>query len=162
MEYPEKNKNITRYFFEAPKEVVFEAFTDAHKLSRWWGPHGFTSPVADFEARPGGRIHVDMRGPDGAVYPMHGTVEEIEPPDRLVITTAGFTDESGAPQLIVRNSLTFEEENGGTTVTSEAVIIKASQRVRKEAEGMEAGWRESQEKLEDFLARSRAASHLSR
>lgn len=158
----ENTEHVIRYSFAAPKSVVFNAFIDAHKLARWWGPHGFTNPVADLDPRPGGAISVDMRGPDGKMYPMQGTVDEIEEPDLLVLTTTAMPDESGEPQLVVKNSLMFDQENGRTTLTSRAVIQKASSAAKEAAGGMEEGWRQSMEKLADYLTKARAGSHLGR
>lgn len=59
--------------FDAPRELVFKAWTDAKQLAEWWGPKGFTNPVCDIDVRPGGAIRIDMTGPDGTVYPMGGT-----------------------------------------------------------------------------------------
>jgi uncharacterized protein YndB with AHSA1/START domain len=59
---------ITR-IFDAPRELVFKMFTDPRHLARFWGPTGFTSIVREMDPRPGGAFRIDMRGPDGGVYP---------------------------------------------------------------------------------------------
>jgi len=60
---------ITREF-DAPRELVWKACTEAKQVAQWWGPHGFTAPICEWEARPGNKIYVVMRGPDGTDYPM--------------------------------------------------------------------------------------------
>ena len=65
-ESAEHQLRITRVF-DAPREVVFKAWTDPQLLAQWWGPKGFTNPVCELDARPGGAIRVHMRGPDGTV-----------------------------------------------------------------------------------------------
>src|ERR1700722_3962453 len=75
-ESAERELKITRVF-DAPREVVFKAWTDPKLLAQWWGPKGFTNPVCELDARPGGAIRVHMRGPDGTVYPMGGMFHEI-------------------------------------------------------------------------------------
>src|SRR5436190_8252782 len=66
---PQRELVLTRVF-DAPREVVFRAWTDPERLAQWWGPRGFTNPRCEWDARPGGAIRVDMKGPDGTVYPM--------------------------------------------------------------------------------------------
>src|SRR6266576_3421118 len=70
------NLVLTRVF-DAPRELVFKAWTDTKHMAQWWGPNGFTNPVCELDARAGGAIRIDMRAPDGAVYPMKGVFEEI-------------------------------------------------------------------------------------
>src|SRR3546814_19625484 len=69
----------------APREQVFALWTKTEHLAKWWGPAGFTNPVCELDARPDGRLTIDMTAPDGTVYPMGGVVEEILPPQRLVL-----------------------------------------------------------------------------
>ena len=67
--YAERELTITRVF-DAPRALVFQAWTDAKHLAQWWGPRDFTNPVCEIEARAGGAIRIHMRGPDGVVYKM--------------------------------------------------------------------------------------------
>src|SRR5437016_4897301 len=67
---------ITRDF-DSPREVVFDAWIDPKHVQQWWGPHGFTNPRCEWDAQPGGNVRVDMRGPDGTVYPMTGQFHEV-------------------------------------------------------------------------------------
>ena len=69
--------SITR-IFDAPRAVVFKVWTESEHVAKWWGPYGFTNPVCEVDARPGGAIRIDMRGPDGVVYPMGGIFHEID------------------------------------------------------------------------------------
>lgn len=78
--------------FDAPRERVFEMFTTAAHLQKWWGPKMVGVSVAEFEARPGGRILLGERGPDGATLYIAGVVREIERPSRVVIAIH-FADE---------------------------------------------------------------------
>jgi uncharacterized protein YndB with AHSA1/START domain len=58
---------ITRVF-DAPRKLVFKAWTDPKHVAQWWGPNGFTNPVCELDVRPGGAIRIDMHGPDGTIY----------------------------------------------------------------------------------------------
>src|ERR1700689_4045546 len=83
---------ITRVF-DAPRNIVFAAWTDAKQLAQWWGPTGFTNPVCEIDVRPGGAIRIDMRAPDGTIYPMTGVFVEIVPLERIVFTSFALDKE---------------------------------------------------------------------
>ena len=69
----------------APREVVFEAFTEVRHLSRWWGPEGFTTTTRAFEFRVGGEWDFVMHGPDGTDYQEWISWTEIAPPERIAL-----------------------------------------------------------------------------
>src|ERR1700761_152564 len=92
-ERTESELTITRVF-DAPRALVFGAWTDPVQLAQWWGPQGFTHPVCEFDARTGGRFRIHMRAPDGTLYPMEGEIREITPPERLAFTNIAV-DEDG-------------------------------------------------------------------
>ena len=143
---------ITRTF-DAPREIVFKMWTDPRHMAQWWGPHGFTNPVCELDVRPGGAIRIDMRGPDGTVYPMTGIFQEIAKPERLVFTAEAL-DQNGAVALEVLNTVTFEEKNGKTTLTLQARVTKVIGEGASYLEGMEAGWTQSLERLDDHLMKA--------
>jgi uncharacterized protein YndB with AHSA1/START domain len=82
----------------APRGLVFKAWTDPEQVARWWGPRGFTNPVCELDARVGGLIRIDMRGPNGAIYPMKGLFHEVVEPERLVFTGTALEDAHAAHQ----------------------------------------------------------------
>src|SRR5262249_32126618 len=90
----------------APRALVWQAWTDPAHLAQWWGPHGFTNKVLACEPRRGGKLRIDMQGPDGAVYPMAATFETVAPQERLVLLGTAL-DEHGKPVLEVRQTITF-------------------------------------------------------
>jgi uncharacterized protein YndB with AHSA1/START domain len=144
---------ITRVF-DAPRELVYKAWTDQRLLARWWGPRGFTNPVCEIDVRPGGGIRIDMTGPDGTVYPMKGLFHEIAPPGRLVITTSAFEDVGGKALLEVLNTVTFAELVGKTELTMHAVVVKSSPETEAALDGMEEGWSQSLDRLAEELAKA--------
>ena len=75
---------------EIPATVaqVFAAFSDPARLSRWWGPAGFTNTFSVCEFKPGGRWSFIMHGPDGSNYPNENVFAEIEPPGKVVVRHA--------------------------------------------------------------------------
>jgi len=142
--------------FAAPRQLVFAAWTDPKHLQHWWGPHGFTNPQCVFEARPNGRVRIDMRGPDGTVYPMGGQVVEIRPPDHLVFHCFPL-DEQEKPLFSVRNEVHFNEEAGHTTVMLEATVTQITSQGSPHLGGMEVGWSQSLERLGTLIAELLAA-----
>ena len=132
--------------FDAPREVVFRAWTDPERLKRWWGPKGFTNPVCEVDVRPGGTIRIHMRAPDGVVYPMTGAFVEIVEPERLVFSSAAL-DKNGETLFEILNTVTFAEEGGKTKLTVRASVSKVRGEAAPHLAGMEQGWSESLDRL---------------
>jgi len=141
---------ITTRIFDAPREVVFKAWTDPKQLQRWWGPKGFTNPVCEVDVRPGGAIRIHMRAPDGTVYPMTGVFHEIVAPERLVFTSSAL-DGNGDPLFEVLNTVTFAEEGGKTKLTVQASVSKVKGHAAPHLAGMEQGWSMALDRLAEEL-----------
>jgi uncharacterized protein YndB with AHSA1/START domain len=137
---------VVKHTFDAPRDVVFKAWTDPKYVAKWWGPHGFTNPVCELDVRPGGSLRIHMRGPDGTVYPMAGVYKEIIKPERLVFTSVPL-DEKGEPIFEVLNIVTFVETDRKTLVTVDARVVKATPEADVYLQGMEEGWSQSLERL---------------
>ena len=75
---------VTTRVFNAPRELVFKAWTDPEKLVQWWGPKGFTNTFQEFDMRPGGFWRFVMHGPDGRNYPNESVFVEVVKPERIV------------------------------------------------------------------------------
>jgi uncharacterized protein YndB with AHSA1/START domain len=148
----EREITITRVF-DAPRALVFKAWTDATVLAQWWGPKGFTNPVCEIDARVGGALRIHMRAPDGSIYPMKGEIREFVPPERLAFTNIAV-DEAGNAIIEGFTTVTFADEAGKTRLTlhtrGSAVVEKAVAYLQ----GMEMGWTMSIDKLQALLARS--------
>lgn len=149
----ERELVITRVL-DAPRALVFRAWTDPKQVAQWWGPHGFTNPVCELDVRPGGAILIHMRGPDGVVYPDKGVFHEIEEPGRLVFISGAVENEEGNPQLEVLNTVTFSDLGSKTTLTMHARVLKATPEVAGALAGMEEGWSQSLDRLAEQLAKS--------
>ena len=87
-------QQVIERVFDAPRELVWRAWTDPEWFVRWWGPGPFTSPTVQMDLRPGGRFVWVMRDPDGKDYYTVGEYREITPPERLVYTDS-FGDAEG-------------------------------------------------------------------
>jgi len=137
---------------DAPRELVFKAWTDPKQMAQWWGPRYFTNPVCEMDVRPGGAILIHMRAPDGVVYPMKGVFHEVVEPERLVFTSSALEDDEGNPQMEDLTTVTFEEADGKTRLTVRAVVTKAEPAAAGALEGMEEGWSQSLDRLTEFLS----------
>jgi uncharacterized protein YndB with AHSA1/START domain len=140
---------ITR-MFDAPRRQVFLMWTKPERIAQWWGPHGFTNPLCEVDARPGGAMRIHMRAPDGVVYPMNGTFREVAAPERLVFASVA-EDQDGSALLETLSTVTFEEQAGRTTLTVEASAVPLVPKAAAMVDGMEAGWTQSLERLGDSL-----------
>jgi uncharacterized protein YndB with AHSA1/START domain len=136
--------------YDAPRELVFKVWTNPKHLAEWWGPHGFTNPVCEIDARPGGAILIHMKGPDGIVYPMDGTYQEISAPERLVFISAAL-DDSGNRLFEILNTVTFAEQGGKTKLTLKASVSKITTDAWKYLDGMDQGWSQSLERLGEYV-----------
>lgn len=100
---------------DAPRERVFEAFTDPALVAQWWGPDDDLTDGADIDARQGGRYVVNMSGQNGEDFSMRGEIVELSPPHRIVIRfTRTFEDGSSRSTLL---TLTLEEKGTGSRLT---------------------------------------------
>ncbi len=144
--------------FHAPRELVFQAWTDAKRMKNWWRPNGFTSLVCELDPRPGGAIRIDLRAPDGSVSSNRGTVREIVPPERLVLAMC-VRDAEGNTILEGVTTVTFTEESGKTRLTLHVRIENATpELLAMHMVGMENGWNQ----LLDHFAKdlSESKEHL--
>jgi uncharacterized protein YndB with AHSA1/START domain len=108
---------ITR-IIDAPRELVFEAFTDVRHLSQWWGPEGFTTTTRSFEFRVGGEWDYVMHGPDGTDYPNWISWTEIVPPERLALRHGEYAGDPNAFESV----LTFTADGAATRIEMRTVF----------------------------------------
>jgi uncharacterized protein YndB with AHSA1/START domain len=148
----ERTMTITR-IFDAPRELVFRMWTEPEHMAEWWGPQCFTNPVCELDARPGGKILIHMRGPDGVVYPMTGIFREVVAP-KLIVFTAFAEDIDGNRLLESLTTVTFEAQGKKTKLSVNATGKGLAPIAPQMLAGMEAGWTQSLEKLADLLAKS--------
>lgn len=141
---------MVKHRFAARREIVFKAWTDPAYVAQWWGPHQFTNPVCELDIRPGGRLRIHMRGPEGTIYPMTGIYREVVEPERLVFTSTPL-DDDGKPIFEVLNTVTFVEDGQGTLVTLHARVLKTTAEAEMYLQGMEAGWTQTLERLAQFV-----------
>jgi uncharacterized protein YndB with AHSA1/START domain len=137
--------------FDAPRHLVWKAWTDPQHLAQWFGPKGFTNPVCEVDARPGGTLRITMQSPDGTLYPMIAVYDEVIEQERLVRTTS--VEHDGNVSFDIRQVTTFAERDGKTELTLQAFILRSTPESADAIGGMEIGWSMSLDKLEALLAR---------
>jgi uncharacterized protein YndB with AHSA1/START domain len=153
----ERELVITR-ILHAPREMVFRAWSEPERVTKWWGPKSFTTPFYQTDFRVGGKLRMCMRSPEGRDYWGVGLFLEIVEPERIVYTDS-FSDEQGnvvpatyygmsqdfPPEMLV--TVTFEEQGDNTLLTLEHKGIPAGE----DRDGAREGWGESFDKLSEYL-----------
>jgi len=157
----EGNVLILERVFKAPRQLVFQAFSDAEHLKHWWGPRGWTLPVCNIDFRPGGVWHYCMKCEDreqGDFYGMEswgkGVYSEIVAGEKIVYKDY-FSDAEGNenPELPATDIvLLFEDHEEGTLVINRAVYASAEGLKTVLDMGMEQGITETWDRLDDYLA----------
>jgi uncharacterized protein YndB with AHSA1/START domain len=143
---------ITRTF-NAPRSLVFDAWTQGEHLARWSGPEGFTTPHAEMDLRPGGKYRACLRAPDGTDHWLQGVYKEISPPGRLVMTHAWLQEDgSTSPETLI--TVTLRELAPDKT---EMTFHQGPFGSIPERDGHQGGWSTSFDKLEAHLARAARA-----
>jgi len=158
---------ITREF-DAPRDLVFKAWTEPERLAQWWGPKGFTVKVANVDLRPGGMFHYGMVGPDGSEMWGKFIYREITPPERMVFIVS-FSDESGGttrhpmaptwPREML-NTVTLTEHGKKTTLTLRSSAYAATEEERATFKAghssMQGGFTGTFDQLAAYLAEARS------
>jgi len=138
---------------DAPRELVWSAWTDPAQIPGWFGPKGFTTTVHEMDLRPGGTWRFTMHGPDGVDYENVAVYDEVTEPERLAYTYG--PDEEGHPGFV--STVTFDDEAGKTRITLRTVFESAAERDRQIEEiGAIDGGNQTLDRLERHLARRRS------
>jgi uncharacterized protein YndB with AHSA1/START domain len=142
---------IERYF-DAPRELVFQAFTDPELIPEWWGPRGTTTVVDTMDVRAGGSWRVVLTAEDGGENAFRGTYREVSPPERIVQTF----EWEGMPGHVAVETVTFEEVGDRTKITNVSLFHTTEERDGMLSSGMESGMNETYARLDELLARLRS------
>jgi uncharacterized protein YndB with AHSA1/START domain len=163
----EASKNVAEFVisreFNAPRDLMWKAWTEQDRMAKWFGPKGFTTVSAKNDLRPGGTYHYALRGHDGSVMWGRWIYREIVKPSKLVWVNS-FSDEGGGltrrpsapgwPRELL-TTVTFEESGGKTKVTVRWLPINASDEeistFDKGRASMTGGWTGTLERLEAYL-----------
>ncbi|MCC6793537.1 MAG: SRPBCC domain-containing protein [Candidatus Hydrogenedentes bacterium] len=136
---------ITRTF-DAPRELVFDAWTKCEHVARWFGPKDFTVPHCSMDFRVGGSYRYCMLGPDGKEHWVSGTYKEIKKPEKLVFTWVR-EDNDGKVWLDNVVTLTFADRGNQTAFTLNQQIFEEIE----QRDGHRGGWSTCLDKLAEFV-----------
>ena len=132
---------------DAPRDLVFSAWTEPERAARWWGPKGFTTVSCVMDVRTGGAYRRQMRSPDGTLYTKRGIYREIRPPEWLVFTWA-WEDDQGNPGHETLITVHFELDGSRTRLTLHQAVFETTP-VR---DSHRSGWTSSLQRFTEYLA----------
>jgi uncharacterized protein YndB with AHSA1/START domain len=164
---PSEFEFVIMRIFDAPRERVWRAWTEAKSLGKWWGPKGFDIVSVKLDLRPGGTFHYCLKSPEGQEMWGKFIFREIVPEQRLVFVVS-FSDAEGglarhpmSPDwpLMMLSTVTFADTGTGkTTITVKWVAYEATDKEREVFEAgkdsMRQGWTGTFDRLDDYLANS--------
>ncbi len=127
-------------------EAAFEAWTDAEKLKRWWGPRGITAVAAELDVRPGGAYSITMQADAGKSFVLSGEYRDVESPRRIVMTWTYSGDGVRDP---VESIVTVEFEAQGAA--THMVLTQEFLKEPPDMEGRDRGWRSAFDRLDEYL-----------
>ena len=140
---------ITRVF-DAPRSRVYDAWTRAEQLSRWFAPHGFAITDCESDARPGGIFRMCMRSPRGEAFWVRGEYREVMPPERLVIACT-MDDPHGVARLDELIQVDFEQSGSRTRLHLNSTARGVGAVAAAMLAGMQKGWTQTVERLREVL-----------
>jgi uncharacterized protein YndB with AHSA1/START domain len=149
---PGKQEIVITRVFDAPRELVFRAFTDPKLFAQWWGPREYSNRIDKFDARPGGEWRVVQRDASGNEFAFHGVHHDVVGPERTVAT---FEFE-GVPGHVLLQTSTFEPLGDRTRLVQQAVFQSVADRDGMVASGMKRGSDDSMERLAEVLDEMKA------
>jgi uncharacterized protein YndB with AHSA1/START domain len=132
--------------FDAPRERVFEAWTRAEHLEKWFGPKGFAITDCECDPRPGGIFRMCMRAPWGGAYWVRGEYREVLAPERLVIACT-LDDEQGASRLDEIINVAFEQSGSRTRLVLNSTARGSGAKAPSMLAGMQKGWAQTVDRL---------------
>jgi uncharacterized protein YndB with AHSA1/START domain len=118
---PAERTLTTSRVFDAPRDLVYRAWTDPKQVAKWFPPDQFSAPVCELDVRPGGVLRIHMRGDDdagdfaGLVFPGRGVYREVVPNERLSFTFEGEGQGSAPPPILM--TVIFEDQGRKTKIT---------------------------------------------
>lgn len=149
--YAEDAELVLERVFDAPRELVWTVLTDPARVTRWWGPHGYTTTVEEMDVRPGGRWRWINHTTGGEDAPFRGEYLEVVPPERIVRTE--IFDAPGFDDRVAVNTTTLEDVDGRTKLTMRSRFPSGDDLERALAMGMIDGSLQTYDRLATEIAR---------
>jgi uncharacterized protein YndB with AHSA1/START domain len=146
---PDVDVTVARVL-DAPRDLVFHAWTDPKQLAQWWGPEGYTTSRCEVEGRAGGKLFCQMHAPDGEIYHWTSTFREVDPPRRIVFTSS-VAAVDGRMLFEGLHTVTFEDLGGKTKLAVHSVAYALDTLGAEKLQGMEIGWAQTLARLAHLL-----------
>ncbi|MEO5646425.1 MAG: SRPBCC domain-containing protein [Candidatus Paceibacterota bacterium] len=154
-----KGQFTTERVFDAPLSTVWSVWTDPEMLKQWWGPHNVSIPECEVDLQVGGKFYIVMKAGEamgpyaGTLWPMMATFTAVEPEATLAYDAEAWTEGQKETTTINQTTeITFAEKDGKTVVNINAVIHTAGSDAGMAVQGMEAGFNQQLDKLNEFLS----------
>jgi len=149
---PGRQDIISTVVLDAPRELVFKAYTDPKLCARWWGPRRYENRIDKFEARTGGQWRVVQKAADGGEHGFRGVNHDVVAPERICQTF----EYEGVPGHVALQTATFEPLGNQTKIVAHIVFESVMDRDGMVASGMKDGADESMERLAELLGSLKA------
>ena len=149
---PGKQEIVSTVVLDAPRELVFKAYTDPKLFAQWWGPRRYKVNIEKFDSKPGGEWLVDHVGDDGSRHGFRGVNHDVVAPERICQTFEYL----GVPGHVALQTATFEPLGNKTRIVAQIVFQSVMDRDGMVASGMRDGADESMERLAELLERMKA------
>jgi len=146
---PGRQELTSTTILDAPRELVFKAYTDPELFAKWWGPRRYENKILKYDSRTGGEWHVVQRGQDGSEHGFRGVNHEVLAPERICQTFEYL----GVPGHVALQTATFEPLGNRTRIVAHIVFQSVMDRDGMVASGMQEGADESMERLAELLAK---------
>lgn len=147
--------------YDAPIEVVWQAWTDPKILKQWWGPDNVSIPECEVDLQIGGMFYIVMEAGEamgeykGTRWPMEGKFTVVEKNSRLSYTATAWTEgRKETTEIDQINELTLTDENGKTKLKLKAIVNRIGSDAKMAIEGMQSGYSQQFDKLEKFLGQN--------
>ena len=136
----------------APRDLIWKAWSDPNELAKWWCPKPWQADVVEFDLKPGGAFHISMRGSDGEAFDNPGAFLDVQPKERIVFTSslkAGWRPvlQDSFPMTAI---ITMQDDTGGTRYTARVLHADADGRKQHEEMGFFEGWGACIDQLESL------------
>ncbi|HEX9364243.1 MAG TPA: SRPBCC family protein [Candidatus Dormibacteraeota bacterium] len=149
---PGKQEIISTTVFDAPRELVFKAYTDPKLVAQWWGPRRYGIEIEKFDSRPGGEWKVAHVAADGGRHEFRGVNHDVQEPERICQTFEYL----GVPGHVALQTATFEALGNKTRLVEQSVFQSVMDRDGMVASGMQEGADESVERLAELLEKMKS------
>jgi uncharacterized protein YndB with AHSA1/START domain len=144
---PSDKEIVVTWTVDAPREVVYQAYSDPNLIPKWWGPRKYITTIEKMDVRPGGKWRFLQRDAEGNKYAFNGEYREVKPPERMVQT---FEFE-GMPGHVQVDTLSLEAQGGKTKVTTHSQFANVEDRDGMLQSGMEEGMAEGIDRLAELV-----------